>query len=71
MRPETEFFTGLPIANKGNRLCQPTTWPEEAADYLFTKVHEKPIPDYYDVTPMRLFPTSSEENDLVPQSWKA
>jgi len=48
--PETEFFTGLHIANRGNRLCRAATWPEEAASYLFSKVHEKPIPDYYGIT---------------------
>jgi hypothetical protein len=48
--PETEFFTGLEIANRGNRLCQAANWPEEAANYLFSKVHEKPIPDYYGIT---------------------
>ena len=48
--PETEFFTGLHIANQGDRLCVAATWPEAAADYLFSKVHEKPIPDYYGIT---------------------
>ena len=48
--PETEFFTGLQIANRGNRLCRATAWPEEAANYLFSIVHEKPIPDYYGIT---------------------
>ena len=48
--PETEFFTGLETANRGNRLCQAAKWPEEAADFLFSKVHEKPIPDYYGIT---------------------
>ena len=32
--PETEFFTGLELANRGNRLCRAATWPEEAANYL-------------------------------------
>ena len=48
--PETEFFTGLEMANRGNRLCRAATWPEEAANYLFSIVHEKPIPDYYGIT---------------------
>src|SRR5262249_48267314 len=48
--PETEFFTGLQIANQGNRLCRAATWPEAAADYLFSIVHEKPIPEYYGIT---------------------
>jgi Sulfotransferase family len=48
--PETEFFTGLQIANRGNRLCRAAAWPDEAASYLFSKVHEKPIPDYYGIT---------------------
>ena len=48
--PETEFFTGLQIANQSNRLCQAAKWPEAAADYLFSKVHEKPIPDYYGIS---------------------
>ena len=48
--PETEFFTGLEVANQGNRLCQAAKWPDEAADYLFSRIHEKPIPDYYDIT---------------------
>jgi hypothetical protein len=47
---ETEFFTGLQIANRGNRLCRAATWPEEAANYLFSIVHEKPIPDYFGIT---------------------
>ena len=33
----------------GNRLCRATAWPEEAANYLFSIVHEKPIPDYYGI----------------------
>jgi hypothetical protein len=32
--PETEFFTGLELANRGNRLCRAATLPEEAANYL-------------------------------------
>jgi Sulfotransferase family len=48
--PETEFFTGLELANQGNRLCQEADWPEAAANYLFSKVHEKPIPDYYGIS---------------------
>jgi hypothetical protein len=48
--PETEFFTGVEIANRGNRLCQAANWPEEAANYLFSRVHEKPIPEYYGIT---------------------
>ncbi len=47
---ETEFFTALQIANRGNRLCRTETWPEEATNYLFSIVHEKPIPDYYGIT---------------------
>jgi hypothetical protein len=48
--PETEFFTSLEIANRGNRLCRAAHWPEEAANYLFSLVHEKPIPEYYGIT---------------------
>jgi hypothetical protein len=45
--PETEFFTGLTVANRRNRLCRAAGWPEQATDYLFSLVHEKPIPEYY------------------------
>ena len=48
--PETEFFTGLEVASRGNRLCRAANWPEEAANYLFSIVHEKPIPEYYGIT---------------------
>src|SRR5262245_56316094 len=48
--PETEFFTGLTLANRGNRLCKAATWPDEAVNYLFSIIHEKPIPDYYGIT---------------------
>jgi hypothetical protein len=47
---ETEFFTRLSSANRGNRLCRAADWPDEAANYLFSIVHEKPIPDYYGIT---------------------
>ena len=36
--------------NRGNHLCRAATWPEEAANYLFSIVHEKPIPDYYGIS---------------------
>jgi hypothetical protein len=48
--PETEFFTGLHLRYHHKHLCQTATWPEEAASYLFSIIHEKPIPDYYDIS---------------------
>lgn len=49
--PETEFFTGLEWANRGNRLCRAATWPEEAANYLFSIWNaDRTVPENYAVT---------------------
>jgi Sulfotransferase family len=48
--PETEFFWCLPSGRQAKRLCRADTWPEEAANYLFSCSHDKPTPDDYGVT---------------------
>jgi hypothetical protein len=48
--PETEFFTDLPVAHRYKRLCRAANWPHEAANYLFSRIHERPIPDDYGIT---------------------
>jgi hypothetical protein len=49
--PETEFFTGLEWANRGNRLCRAATWPEEAANYLCSIWNaDRTVPENYEVT---------------------
>src|SRR5438067_8152215 len=49
--PETEFFTGLETANRGNRLCRAATWPEPAANYLFSIQNaDRTVPENYQVT---------------------
>ena len=64
--PETEFFTGLCIANRNNRLCRAKTWPEEAANYLFSKVHEKPIPDYYGIARTEIISYLKQRENSCP-----
>jgi hypothetical protein len=48
--PETEFFTVLQPANRGNQLCRAATWPDEAANYLCSITHEQPIHEYYGIS---------------------
>jgi hypothetical protein len=49
--PETEFFTELEQANRGNRLCRAATWPEAAANYLFSIWNaDRTVPENYQVS---------------------
>ena len=47
--PETEFFTCFGPADCRDRLCRAASWPEAAADFLFSLVHDRPIPEYYGI----------------------
>jgi hypothetical protein len=48
--PETEFFWSLPGGSRTKRIYRAGTWPEEAANYLFSCSQDKLTPEIYGIT---------------------
>jgi hypothetical protein len=65
--PETEFFTDLESANRGNRLCRSAAWPEEASNYIYSIYDDGSVLANYGVTRAE-FAETLRQRERSPQA---